>query len=169
MYGEPISRWTGQILPTRVSPLDFYERIRILLLETNFPGMEFARVTRRERGWLSAKRTYLRIRYNTLFFDICAFPLGGRLMVSWWLHCDPPGIVDLFTEIPVVGFLLKGTIKAATYMGVDRNAAFQHSVDQAIRQVVNELIEDIEFDFGFDEYLSADDTAWSNERERFQQ
>lgn len=159
MYGEPISRWTGQILPTSASPLEFYEKIRTLLRETNFPGIECANVTHRERGWLSAKRTYLRVRYNMLFFDICAFPLGDRLIVSWWLHRDPPGIVDLFAEVPGLGFFLKRTVKAKTYMDVDRNEAFQHNVNNAVRQVVDELIEDIGFDFGLDGYSSADDAA----------
>lgn len=133
-----LARWQTTLELNVCSPLEFYERVENELLESELPDLQFSNVTRNEGGWFSSHRTYLRIRYQRLYFDVSAFVGGRFLIVGWWLHLDSQGITDLFSELPILGFLLEKITQPDTYYRVDYLEFFQRSVHDSILRVVDE-------------------------------
>lgn len=113
-----------------------------LVAEKELPDVSFSQIVRREGGWFSPRRRYLRIRYRKLFFDVSAFVVGSSLILSWWLQEDSPGIGDLLSEIPGFGLVLEKTTRAATYYTVDFIEFFQRAIHDSILRAVDELSEE---------------------------
>jgi hypothetical protein len=142
MSGEILARWQARLDGADCTPLEFFDLVQASVAEKDLPGISFSYVNRREKGWLSARRIYLRIRYRRLFFDVSAFVAGDSLVVGWWLHEDLPGVADLFSELPVIGFIMEKTVRAASYFSVDFTEYLQHAVHESILRVVDELSEE---------------------------
>lgn len=138
--GENIlARWQTIIEANFCSPLEFYQKVENELLESELPDLQFSNITRTEGGWFSPRRTYLRIRFQRLYFDVSAF-IGGRfLIVGWWFHLETQGIIDLFSEISILRFVLEKTIRSASYYQVDYLEFFQRSFHDSILRVVDEI------------------------------
>lgn len=136
-----LARWSGSITDPALSPMEFYDIVEHKITESGIHGISFSTFTRREGGCFSPFRIYLRIRLDEFFFDICAFVSGRSFVVSYWLHIDCFGIVDLLAEIPGIGFLIENTSRPATYYSIDFVEHFQREVHKAILQVVDELSE----------------------------
>ena len=134
-----LARWMGKIDGSGTSPLEFYDLLKESICDSEIPNISVTYITRREGGWLSAKRVYLRVRYRKLFFDIGAFVAGHNLVVGWWLHKDMPGLADLLAEIPGLGFLLDRTLRTATYYSVDVMEHFQVVVHQAVLRLMKSI------------------------------
>ena len=134
-----LARWSGSIRDAPCSPMEFYRTVEQEIMAGGFSGIRFSHFTRREGGLFSPLRVYLRIRYERLYFDLCAFISGRSFVVSYWLHVDRFGIIDLFGEIPGVGFLLENTLRPSTYYAIDTVEHFQHEVHRAVLSVVDEL------------------------------
>lgn len=139
--GQIVARWRGELHGVDCSPLQFFERVAQAVEETGFPNIRFSEARRREVGFFSAERIYFRIRCEQLFFDVSAFVAGRTLVVGYWLHVDHPGLFELFSEIPGVGFLLDHLVRPATYYRVDLIQSFQHAVHDSIIHVMDELAE----------------------------
>lgn len=137
--GNILARWQTILEANVCSPLEFYQMVENELIESELPDLQLLNVTRAESGWFSPRRTYLRIRYQRLYFDVSAF-MGGRfLIVGWWFHQETQGIADLFSEIPILRFLLERTTRSATYYRVDYLEFVQRSVHDSILRVVDGL------------------------------
>lgn len=137
--GNILARWQATLENVACSPLEFYERIENSMLECELPNLRVSHITRNESGWLSPRRVYLRIRCQRLYFDVSAFVGGNSLIVGWWLHEDSPGVSDLFSEIPVFGFLLGKTTRAVTYYQVDFIEYIERAVHASILRILDEL------------------------------
>lgn len=138
-HGNILARWQTTLEMSVCSPLEFYERVETELLASELPNLQFSNITRNEGGWFSPRRTYLRIRYQKLYFDVSAFVGGKFLIVGWWLHLETQGIADLFSELPILGFLLNRLSYSDTYFRVDYLEFFQRSIHDSILRVVDEL------------------------------
>lgn len=134
-----LARWSGSIRDTTCSPLEFYGRLEEEILASGLASIKFSQFRRREGGIFSPLRIYFRIQCERLYFDLCAFIFGRSLVVSYWLHVERYGVVDLLEEIPGVGFLIESTIRPATYYSVDVIEHFQHEVHGAVMHVIDEL------------------------------
>lgn len=139
--GNILARWQTALENAACSPLEFYEQVENSLTECELPNLQFSQITRNEGGWFSPRRVYLRIRYQRLYFDVSAFVAGNSLIVGWWLHENAPGVGDLFSEIPVLGFLMERTTRAATYYRVDYIEYFERTVHDSILRLVDDLSE----------------------------
>ncbi len=140
-----LARWQARLNGADCSPLEFFELVEASVIEKELPGISFSQIIRREGGIFSPRRIYLRIGCKKLFFDISAFVVGRCLIVGWWLHRTSPGVGDLLSEIPAVGFLLNKTTWAATYYTVDFIEHFQHTIHEAVLQVADNLSEESGF------------------------
>lgn len=140
--GQLLARWTWTIQTDACSPLEFYDMVEQAVSDRELPKIRFSYVIRREGGWFTPNRIYLRIRYRNLFFDVCAFVAGKNLAVSWWLHEDSPDLIDLFAEIPVIGFFIERTLRAATYCSMDTSEFVQKSIHEAVLSVADRLSEE---------------------------
>ena len=139
--GQILTRWRTSLTDVDCSPLTFLELVREKVLATGIPEIRISPIVRREGGVLSYGRVYLRVRRGRLFFDVSAFLSGRFLVVGYWLHKDPPGIRDLFSEIPGLNFILERIVDPATYYRVDDVENFQHAVHDAIVGASDELSE----------------------------
>lgn len=137
-----LARWRAQLHDVGCSPLDFLDLVQTSVEETLFPGIEFSNVLRREGSFFSLDRVYLRIRHDRLYFDVSAFVAGRTLSVSYWLHEDPPGLRDLFSEIPGLGAVLTHVLDRPTYYRVDAIETVQHLIHGAILSVCDRLAEE---------------------------
>lgn len=137
-----LSRWQSSVHGTSCSPLEFFDLVESGIRETGISGLSFTRVARRETHKLSADRIYLRIRFGAFFFDVSAFVFGNVLVVGYWLHRDPTALMDLVSEIPILGWLARATYRSATYYRVDRAEAFQHAIHESILSVIGRLKEE---------------------------
>lgn len=140
--GLILARWQTILGNTDISPLDFFGAVQAAVEEKELSDVSFSYITRREGGWFSSNRVYLRICCGRLFFDVSAFIVGSSLIIGWWLHEYSHGVADLLAEIPVVGLLVEKTTRAATYYAVDFIEHFQRAVHDSILQVVDELSEE---------------------------
>lgn len=140
--GNILARWQATLENAACSPLQFYDRVLHSLTRCELPDLQFSQISRSEGGWFSPRRTYLRIRYQKLYFDVSAFIAGNAMVAGWWLHLDAPGVADLLTELPVFGFLMEKTTRAGTYYSVDYIEYIQRAVHDSILRVVDELREE---------------------------
>lgn len=142
--GELLSRWQSALDIAACSPLEFYDLVADELASRDLPGLRFSYCQRKEGGWFSPKRRYLRVRFEKLYFDISASVVGKSLVVSWWLHKDLPGVTDLFAEIPGLGMLINRTVRATTYFHVDLIEHLQTTVHSVVVRVLSELSDPVE-------------------------
>lgn len=140
--GQILARWQAKLSAVDCSPLEFFDLVQALVEEKEIPDILFSSVARREGGWLTPNRLYLRIRCGRLFFDVSAFVVGGSLIVGWWLHEDSHGVADLLAEIPIFNFILEKTTRAGSYYTVDFIEFFQRTIHDSILQAVDELSEE---------------------------
>lgn len=131
-----LAHWDS-IVPLHVSPLQFYAMIEHAIGHKDLPDVVMSRAFWQQGGWLSSRRQYLRVRRKRLAFDICAIPIGDSFQVSWWLSEITPGPGELFFEIPILGPLLEHIICPVTFYQVDTALHFQHSVHEAVLQVID--------------------------------
>lgn len=145
--GTILSHWHISLENVMCSPLDFYQSVIDLIEQKGFPNINFTEITRNEGGWFSRhQRIYLRVRQNHLFFDICAFPMGNSFTISSWLQEGSPGTIDLFSEIPILGYVIEKTIHASNFYTVDTVMSFQRMVHNSVLQIVDELTDDFEME-----------------------
>lgn len=75
--------WHVVLLDFEASTEEFYSEIESDLKIRELQGLDLSRVEYAEGGFLSAKRTYLRMRRERLIFDVCSAPFG----TSWLFSC----------------------------------------------------------------------------------
>ena len=148
--GQILARWHGSLENPVCSPLEFLQMVEQEIIEKGLPNISFSYITRHEGGWFSPQRIYLRIKGYGLFFDITAFPEGNSLVVSWWLHRQDPNLIDLFSELPLIGYVLRKTIRAETYYTVDTVEHFQDSIAASVTKVLRNLDEQNGFEYSPD-------------------
>lgn len=150
-HGQILARWQAKLIGVDCSPMEFFEMVENAVIERELPDVSFSLVMRREGGWFSPRRMYLRIRCRKLYFDVSAFVVGNSLIVGWWLHQALPGVADLFAELPGIGFILRKTTRAATYYAVDFIEYFQRAVHDSILRLIDDLTKENEAAFLPDE------------------
>ena len=137
-----LARWRAQLRDVECSPLNFLDLVGTAVEETLFPDIHLSNVLRREGAFFSADRVYLRIRHQRLYFDVSAFVAGRVLSVAYWLHEDPPGLRELFSEIPAMRAVLSHLLERPTYYRVDAIETFQHVIHDAILSVCDQLADE---------------------------
>jgi hypothetical protein len=85
------SHWCHLFPNITSPPSEFYALLEKALEQRRIPKIDISRVYHKEGGLLSAKREYLRMRFDRLVFDVCGAPFGEGFFVSSW-----------FTELPLI-------------------------------------------------------------------
>jgi hypothetical protein len=109
--GEVLKHWIAFAEGFTFPPEDFYTAIEKELTARKIPSMEIFRVEFAQGGWLSGKRTYLRMMRERLALDTCAAPFGTGYFFSCRTLYIPPLIrlwhlLVLFFFFNVIGALL---------------------------------------------------------------
>lgn len=133
-----ISYWNAS-LRAQLSPSVFYEQLEEEILTEEIPELEMTRTFWREGGWFSARREYLRIRWNNFVFDICGFPVGSSFTVSWWLGTIENNVGGLIFETPLLGEFLRERLSPVTYYTIDAEASFQRAIHNSVLRLVDDL------------------------------
>src|ERR1700728_1811644 len=109
--GEVLTHWIAFADGFTFPPQDFYAALEKELVDRKVPSMEISRIEFNQGGWLSGKRTYLRLKREHLALDACAAPFGTSYFFSCRTLYIPPLIrlwhlIALFVFFNVIGGLL---------------------------------------------------------------
>jgi len=109
--GEVLKHWIAFADGFAFPPEEFYTAIEKELTARKIPSMEISRVEFAQGGWLSGKRTYMRMMRERLALDACAAPFGTGYFFSCRTLYIPPLIrlwhlLVLFFVFNVIGGLL---------------------------------------------------------------
>lgn len=127
---EVVGHWPKLIEGLTFSSQEFYARVEKALADKQVPDLEVSRVDWKEGGALSARREYLRLTRERMFFDVCAAPFGTGFFVSIW-----------FDEKPLKLGLLAWTLIIAATLAL---------LDCFVFQMNNGLYEWLRFDLDMD-------------------
>ena len=136
--GEILGHWISFVDGFSFPPLEFYSNLQKEMEARKIPSLEVSRVEFAEGGWLSDRRTYLRIIRERLAFDTCAAPFGTSyffscrtvyvpalvrlwhilaaslfLFLIWHLLVRPLGLVFATISIVTLLFALAGVLRNA--------------------------------------------------------
>lgn len=136
-----LSHWHRLFDGLQESSQKVYAAIEEEVRRQNIPDVKMSRVTYHEKGILSAKREYMRVRRKERIFDICAAPFGNNFFISWWLGETPGLIASILLKIPILGPLLVGAFKPETYYTMDTTFMFQDTVHSAVVSVMDKITE----------------------------
>lgn len=109
--GEVLTHWIAFADGFSHPPQEFYAALEKELSERKIPSMEISKVEFTQGGWLSGKRTYLRMMRERLALDACAAPFGTGYFFSCRTLYIPPlirlwHILVLLSGFNLVGLLL---------------------------------------------------------------
>lgn len=143
---ELVSQWHRHIEGAQHSVDAFYGDVEAAIERRSIPGVAIRRIELKEGGLLSAKRLYLRISRDDLYFDICGAPFANGFFVSSRLIT-----IKTFKDAVVEGdgsgfgnFLSAVGAKALgtdTWYRVDTAMMFQQLIHNALMEVVDALTE----------------------------
>lgn len=134
-----LSRWHNLFQGMQESSQKIYTAIEEEIRRQNLPGAIMSRITYHEKGLLSAKREYLRVRRQRRIFDICAAPFGNNFFISWWLGETPSYLESMLLAIPFIGHFLAERVRVETYYTVDSTLMFHDSVHTAVLNVLDKV------------------------------
>lgn len=137
----PLSHWHKLFEGFQESPQQIYQQLAAAVKQRQLPNVKTSHIAYREKGVLSAKRDYLRVRRQDHIFDVCAAPFGTGFFVSWWLGQTPGLILRLLLHIPLLGPLLVRLFTPETYYRLDTALMFQDSVHTAVLDVLEQATE----------------------------
>lgn len=109
--GEMLTHWIAFAEGFTYPPQEFYATLEKELTTRKIPSMEISKVEFTQGGWLSGKRTYLRMMRERLALDTCAAPFGTGYFFSCRTLYIPPLIrlwhlLVLFLFFNLIGGIL---------------------------------------------------------------
>ena len=109
-YPEIYKHWYVPLKDFTSNSDEFYLAIEEVIRSREVPDVEITRVPFAEGGWLSANRTYLRIRREKLVFDICSAKFG----TGWYFSCRGATIPSSVGIIGIIfAFIVLSSVGAA--------------------------------------------------------
>jgi hypothetical protein len=120
----------------------FYQSVEAIIKGKEIPGLTVERITYSEGGMLSANREYLRVRRDTLVFDICAAPFGNGFFISSWQGLLPSLTAQIISGIPLIGGPLGRMLFTKTYFQMDTEYMFASSVHHCVLEAIQRITEE---------------------------
>ena len=114
------------------SAQDYYGMVKEALKEHAIPDLSFSEVEFRQKGLLSSKRMYLRVKKEQYLFDICAAPYGKDFFVSWWFGEKFTLFFLILTYIPIVRWFALRSIRKRTYHQRDTQSMFEEAIKSSL-------------------------------------
>ncbi|MCX6168670.1 MAG: hypothetical protein NTX65_05000 [Ignavibacteriales bacterium] len=134
----PFAHWSHLTEGLQESAQKFYASVEESVKKRQIPDIKLSRIDYKEGGLFSAKREYLRVKWKSYIFDICAAPFGTGFFMSWWLGQIPSPIMALVYMIPFIGPLMVRSFKPETYYQLDTTQMFQESIHLAVLEVLDQ-------------------------------
>lgn len=133
-----VSSWSTLVENFNTSTLDFYNVIETNVQKRQAPDIKISRKNLSESHIFSASREYLLVRRKKLTFAICSAPYGTGQFFSWWLLEEQPLLDRLILPMPFVGRFWEAFISRVTFYQADTIAMFKLSLQQAVREAIEE-------------------------------
>jgi hypothetical protein len=124
-----------------VAPLAFYDAVEEVLAHRQIVGVEISRISRLEWHLLSARRTYLLVRFRNAVCLIGALPLGTSFLVSWRYTAIPGRTLLILFQVPFLGAAAEKLLKPPTFYRTDVYYAFERAVRSTLLETTNLLAE----------------------------
>lgn len=131
------NHWHHYFENLQYSSKEFYAKLKILIEEYKFPGVQISLSNFSEGGLMSAKREYLTIKKGDYRFDCCAAPFGNSFFVSWWLSELESGCLP---QIPIIGRFVRTSPMNKTFYQVDTETIFKASIHALILKVIDSIL-----------------------------
>ena len=80
-----VSQWGALVDDFNTSGVELLDLVAANIRAREVPDVKVKTVTHRKAGAFSAKRLYLRVKRQNLFFDLGCGPYGAGYYFSWWL------------------------------------------------------------------------------------
>ncbi len=110
---EVIRHWYTPLDNFSYSTKTFYDCIEYELKSRKVPELKISRIELKEKGAMSDRRQYLRLKRERFVFDICAAPFGTSYFFSFrFVELPQQGIVAKM----ILNFLLSGATFAGTFL-----------------------------------------------------
>lgn len=101
--------------------------------------ISFDHVYLSQGGFFSQRREYLRIRWKSFHFDMCAFPMSSHFVISWWLLYRNNILNIIIAKIPLFGEFLASRIFKITYYRIDSASAFMTIADSCVKRALTKM------------------------------
>ena len=134
------SKWQYYIDDFTVEVPELYENVVEAVKNTKCPDLVFRKIVLREAGAFSSERTYLRIRYKNLSYDVCAANFGGGAFFSCRMGEHLLLLRGLLMKIPYVGETVERTLFPQTYYIEDTTAMVNATITKAVQDVINDTL-----------------------------
>lgn len=113
----------------------FYADVEASVERREIPGLEFRRVEFKEGGMFSAKRQYLRVKRDDLYFDIFGGTFAKGFFISERLFLEGSFLEGMGTA----GGILKALAKPDTMYKYDTALVMQELVHEAVLETIDVL------------------------------
>jgi hypothetical protein len=126
-----------------ISIADFYWAVEKKVLARNIPNVRIKRVEWSEGGLFSDKRLYLEVRRFDYIYHICGAPFGDSFFVSTWLFQQPPRVLTVLEQIPILSwyaFVWNKAVRPQTMFAADTMSMFQGVVHGAVMAAIDEVV-----------------------------
>ena len=122
-----------------VSPLELYGVVEGVFVRRQIIGIQLSRVSRLEWHLLSARRTYLLVKFRDAVCFIGAVPVGNGLHVTWRYAATPSRLSMILFEIPYFGFIVERLISPPTFYRTDVYDALEQAIRGCVVEATNVL------------------------------
>lgn len=136
------SNWNQLIDGFNFSSEEFYKRLKQELYSHGIKNVNTHFVFLEEGGMFSRRRTYLRVNWKGLQYDICAAPFGNGFFISWWLMYNNSFWKIVMAKIPFVGGWLVRKWFPVTYYKIDSASMFMSYAHESVLKVIEDITND---------------------------
>lgn len=123
------------------TPMAFFRVVEEIMAQRQIIGVEISRVTRIEWHLLSARRTYLLIRFRDAVCFLSGVPLGTSFLVSWRYTAMPGKVMFIMFQVPLIGVIAEKLLKPPTFYRTDIYHALEQAIRAALLEATNLLAE----------------------------
>lgn len=134
-----VSSWSTLVEKFNTSTLDFYNAVETNIQKRQAPDIKFSRKNLSESHIFSSSREYLLVRRKKLTFAVCSAPYGTGQFFSWWLLEEQPLLDRLLLPLPFVGRFWEAFFMRVTFYQADTIAMFRLTLQQAVREAIDEV------------------------------
>jgi hypothetical protein len=138
LVSQVLSHWNHYFPYSTMSSNSLYAEIEVIVKNHEMPDTKVERVKHKEGGMFSASREYLRVKRNTLVFDICLAPFGKNTFISWWLY-ESEGAMKSLLKFTKVGEFLNERAAKRTFYEADEEAVFRACVHDCVQEAIENL------------------------------
>ena len=123
----------------QLSAREFYEVLKKMIQEYQYPDVTCTLVTLKESGIFSSRREYLRISRQRYHYYVCASPFGRSFFISWWHQEEANTPANVARKFGLLGRAVAQRMESKTFYELDSELMFTTSISTIIQMVVDKV------------------------------